>query len=101
MFSGIAISLWISVGSLIYPKTRAVLPTSIETCTEEIIVEYHNNSTEFISEFKDPEGFLKLYHIAYLFIPLIGFLITICIGLIGSLMMGKTNNYMSLLTIEF
>lgn len=84
LFAGEFFGLWVLVGSMLYPKRPQMLSTSIDQCPS-------SNATILTSSAmlsREREGMEHLYHIAYLLVPVFGCLISIVVGLIGSVLSG-------------
>lgn len=84
---GEAFGLFVLCGSVIYPKAANQLPTSTDGCQFNYTSIYNNT---FISEAgNEEENFLfKIFHIAFLLVPVSGFLISYSIGILVSLATG-------------
>ncbi|RWS27382.1 sodium-coupled monocarboxylate transporter 1-like protein 1 [Leptotrombidium deliense] len=111
LFSGEFFALWILVGSMLYPPSGIQMATYTDKCplnftataipvTSQLLVTEPIPTTE-------PMGLLKLYHIAFLLVPISGFLISASVGIIASLCTGGLNNvknvnpkYMSILAFK-
>lgn len=85
LFAGEAFGLWVLIGSLIYPSKISSLDTSIEECPAELL----HNSTSVNKTPIETTGLLRLYHVAFLLVPISGFIISACVGTLMSLLTGK------------
>lgn len=94
LFTGEIFGIWLLIGSLTFPKKPQMLPTSIDQC---FIDDMFNSTTTFASLISekhlstdDPErtGMLRLYHVAYLLVPVFGCFISLIVGFICSLLSG-------------
>ncbi|XP_054156937.1 sodium-coupled monocarboxylate transporter 1-like [Oppia nitens] len=92
---GVLISLSLSIGSLVVPRPKVSLPTTLDNCPDDVIQYAHNkfgqflpNSTYLLS-YDNPEGIAKFFHISYLILSIIGFVVTLVLGIILSLCIGK------------
>lgn len=77
------------IGSIAYPQAADQLPTSTDGC--------HFNNTSFYalndaytgaSNYEEEKFFFKIFHIAFLLVPVSGFFISYFIGLFVSLLTG-------------
>ncbi|CAG2112328.1 unnamed protein product [Medioppia subpectinata] len=84
LFAGEIFGVWVLIGSLVYSKQQPTLPTSIADCPIELI----GNRTFITSAPIQSQGLLSLYHIAYLLVPVMGFVISLSVGTILSLLSG-------------
>lgn len=103
---GQSITIWITVGSLLYPKPLGTYETTIDNCFGRNMYVSSNNgnssfSNEIVSSYTDG-GVIDLYHTAFLLVPVTGFVISLVVGSIVSLLtMGHKkmhkvpSNYMS------
>lgn len=82
---GIGISGWISVGSLMYPRE----PTPVRTVLDGCAFNYTLRTTAV--KWYRTEGILKLYHIAYPWVPAVSFFTTIVAGVIIPIAVGLKN----------
>ena len=83
--AGFAISVWVYVGSLLYPpgvEFTNSLPLSIESCSNP-----QNNTISPIPDDTRP-SVAGLYEISYLYLGTIGFTVCLIVGLITSLLTG-------------
>lgn len=89
LFCGVGFTLFILLGSLAFPKLEVYKDTSTAGCI------FSTNSTIIQpSRIYETEGILKLFHITFLLVPIIGFVISFLIGLSASLLAGNSNiNY--------
>lgn len=87
MVFGEAFGLFVLYGSIVYPKATAQFPTSTDGCQFNVTMVYNHSS---ISEYAgEEENFLfKIFHIAFLLVPVSGFLISYIIGTVVSLATG-------------
>ena len=86
LFTGEFFGIWILVGSLAYPKQQSFLTTSVAQCPPGLVT----NSTVTGRPPTQSEGILGLYHIAYLLVPVLGFILSLSVGAIMSLISGIT-----------
>ncbi|XP_072144454.1 sodium-coupled monocarboxylate transporter 2-like isoform X2 [Dermacentor andersoni] len=86
---GEAMCMWVVVGSLLYGSPSEDLPTSVEGCEAGPLpaVGGHFNVSRHRSPV-EPQGLLKLYHLSYLFVPVLGFCVTMAAGIIVSILTG-------------
>jgi len=84
LFSGISFGIWILIGSLIYPTKEINKVTFIDGCLD--LAQNTTTIRTHISE--SPEEF-KIYQIAFLLVPVSGFIISLVLGIIVSLLTGN------------
>ncbi|XP_054159817.1 sodium-coupled monocarboxylate transporter 1-like [Oppia nitens] len=85
LFTGELFGIWVLVGSLLYPKGQHFMETSVTNCPKDML----QNITLITREpLVQSEGLLSLYHIAYLLVPVSGFVISVSVGAIASLLSG-------------
>jgi SSS family transporter len=94
LISGVAFSLFITIGTIVYPRPKVQLPFSVSKCPQSIYDKYgYANDTKIILPWEyQPEGINQLFHISYFYVPLIGFLITLVIGVVVSLLTGGSED---------
>ena len=85
LFSGISFSLLILFGSLIFPKMEYIKETSIDGC----IFIPQNMTITSPTHYYETVGILKLFHIAFLLVPIIGFVLSFVLGIIASILFGE------------
>lgn len=87
---GEAFGLFVLYGSIVYAKPSDQLPTSTDGCQFNVTASYSSNYTLIASEpLDDEENFiLKIFHIAFLLVPVSGFLISYTVGILVSLATG-------------
>lgn len=93
---GEVMCLWVAVGSLVYEAPAEELPTSIEGCTappEDGVYGFNVSSLHRSPTPTEPTGLLKLYHLSYLFIPVLGCCVTMAIGVIVSIFTGGNTHH--------
>lgn len=86
LVTGQTFTLWILIGSIRYPKAPATYPTFTDRCLtsnftlpEPASVAEHNLY-----------GIFSLYHVAFLLVPIIGFIVSLVIGTLASFLTGGT-----------
>uniref|UniRef100_A0A131XL39 Putative sodium/solute symporter n=1 Tax=Hyalomma excavatum TaxID=257692 RepID=A0A131XL39_9ACAR len=87
---GEAMCLWVVIGSLIYGSPSEDLFTSIEGCEEAALLPAiggHYNVTRHPSP-EEPQGLVKLYRLSHLFVPVLGFCVTMTVDIIISILTG-------------
>lgn len=89
MVCGEAFGLFVLYGSIAYPVVPDQLPTSTDGCQFNGTSFYSMNDT-LISDAVDEEGnfLFKIFHIAFLLVPVSGFLISYILGSLISLATG-------------
>lgn len=121
LFTGQAFTLWILVGSLVYPLPPPTYPTYIDQCPgNKLSIAaaaagklYSNlsytasmastlNTTSILTTTDDGSpsnvftgGVFDLYHMAFLLVPISGFVISLVVGAIASVLTGGFNNITS------
>lgn len=87
---GEAMCLWVVIGGLIYGSPSEDLPTSVEGCEDAAslpALSGHFNASMHRSPL-EPQGLLKLYRLSHLFVPVLGFGVTMTTGIILSILTG-------------
>uniref|UniRef100_G3MQS0 Sodium/solute symporter n=1 Tax=Amblyomma maculatum TaxID=34609 RepID=G3MQS0_AMBMU len=88
---GEAMCVWVVVGSLLYSNSgEELLPTSVEGCLRPGQAAGHVFNVSMHRPLEEPQGLLKLYHLSHLFVPVLGFCITLGTGIIISILTGET-----------
>ncbi|XP_074594513.1 sodium-coupled monocarboxylate transporter 1-like isoform X2 [Brevipalpus obovatus] len=82
LLSGISFGFWVLVGSLLYPGHDNVKDTSIAQCITSF------NTTVVGIHVDETSPFIKLYRIAFLLVPVSGFLICVVTSMTTSLLTG-------------
>lgn len=85
MVIGEAFGLFLLFVSILYPKSSGQLPTSTDGCQFNVTSIYN---TTVIGESDEETFMLKIFQIAFLLVPVSGFLISYIIGLVMSLATG-------------
>ena len=100
LLTGQTFTIWILVGSLMYPKEAESYPTSIDGCSEAL---QSNFNSTFFGRFPNDSpkqelegGIYSLYHMAFLLVPITGFVISLITGAIASLVTGGMNGVESI-----
>lgn len=89
MVCGEAFGLLVLYGSVVYPKTADQLPTSTDGCQFNSTLIHNINETLVGDAGSEEENFLfKIFHIAFLLVPVSGFLISFVLGILVSLATG-------------
>ncbi|XP_064468937.1 sodium-coupled monocarboxylate transporter 2-like [Ornithodoros turicata] len=70
LIAGLTTSLWVAAGTLIYPTMPPVPRTTVVGCT------YNFTVTEAVPKRYASGGIIELYHISYLWVPVISFVVT-------------------------
>ncbi|CAG2165232.1 unnamed protein product [Oppiella nova] len=92
--SGYGINTVLAIGSLVMPRPKVSLPTTLDNCPVDVIqivftrFETLPNST-YISSYDNVEGLGQFFHISYLLLSTIGFTICIVVSVLASLCIGK------------
>ena len=87
LLTGHTFTIWVLIGSLIYPPIDRAYPTSIDACPADKMILFNNATSKPIPD-DDHSGVLGLYHMAFLLVPITGFVISLCVGTITSLLTG-------------
>jgi sodium-coupled monocarboxylate transporter 8/12 len=84
LLTGQAVTLWILVGSIMYPKAAESYPTFTDRC----VINLNMTTLPVPSPLTDTssEGDLPLYHIAFLLVPVTGFVVSASVGALVSLL---------------
>lgn len=85
---GEAFGLFVLCGSILYPTTTDQLPTSTDGCPFNATSIYNNQTVNSDPVAVEEMFLLKIFHIAFLLVPVSGFLISYTIGLAVSLATG-------------
>ena len=86
LLTGQTFTIWMLIGSLMYPKAADQYPTYTDEC-----VNFHssNNSTnESVITGSDESVIQSMYHMAFLLVPISGFVISLIVGFAVSLATG-------------
>ncbi|CAG2165233.1 unnamed protein product [Oppiella nova] len=92
--SGYGVNSVLAIGSLVMPRPKVSLPTTLDHCPVEVIqsvftrFETLPNST-YIPSYDNVEGLGQFFHISYLLLSTIGFTICIVVSVLASLCIGK------------
>ncbi|XP_037033725.1 sodium-coupled monocarboxylate transporter 1-like [Bradysia coprophila] len=85
---GEAFGLFVLCGSILYPKTTDQLPTTTDGCQFNVTSVY-NHTLNIESPVAVEEMFLlKIFHLAFLLVPVSGFVISYIVGFVVSLATG-------------
>lgn len=102
LLTGQSFTLWILAGSLVYPAKATEYPTWIDQCSPEQLSRAtgtfnsfrpHNVSTTTGDLYSG--GVYDLYHMAFLLVPISGFVISLVVGAIASCLTGGFNKISS------
>lgn len=90
MAAGEAFGLFVLYGSIAYPQTADQLPTSTDGCQFNSTAFYALNDayTGAVNGYEEDNFFFRIFHIAFLLVPVSGFFISYFIGLFASLATG-------------
>ncbi|CAG2173502.1 unnamed protein product [Oppiella nova] len=92
--SGYGVNSVLAIGSLVLPRPKVSLPTTLDNCPVDVIqsvftrFETLPNST-YIPSYDNVEGLGQFFHISYLLLSTIGFTICIVVSVLTSLCIGK------------
>ncbi|CAM6000601.1 unnamed protein product, partial [Sphagnum balticum] len=88
---GVGTCLFITFGTLVNPRPKGFqLPVSVDGCSRETVTEvgfdqWYNASQRHYTVNYWPKGMNSIYHISYMYIPVVGILTTVITGIIASL----------------
>ena len=84
---GISTSLVVAIGPIFRPRPKAHLPLYTNNCTSEVyqVYGYQQPRPHILPTEVDPEGIDRLLHISYFYVSVLGFVLTIVIGIAISL----------------
>lgn len=85
LIAGQTFTIWVLIGSLLYPSVAESKETSIAECSIDQLA-MHNSTVVPVPV--DHSGVLGLYHMAFLLVPISGFVISMCVGSVVSLISG-------------
>lgn len=94
LLAGQTFTIWTLVGSLLYPGSPVQKPTYIDSCPIEKqyyvgLANVSLSSSHSLPNFENEHtGILALYHIAFLLVPISGFVISLVVGTVMSLLTG-------------
>lgn len=83
---GLAFSWWLTLGSIIYPRMGDDLPVSNAQCLAPNVTLIEKGS--FNSPLT-PEGILAFYHISFIWISAVGFVVTLILSVLISALFGE------------
>ncbi|CAG2176947.1 unnamed protein product [Oppiella nova] len=92
--SGYGVTVVLAIGSLVIPRPKVSLPTTLDHCPLDVIqsvftrFETLPNST-YIPSYDNVEGLGQFFHISYLLLSALGFTICIVVSVAASLCIGK------------
>ena len=92
---GQSFTIWILVGSLMYPQTPMQYPTYTDECpsTPYPIHNMTNSITDQLLVPNQEDSFvMSLYHMSFLLVPISGFVVSLIVGFIASILTGGTRN---------
>ncbi|XP_077564131.1 sodium-coupled monocarboxylate transporter 2-like [Haemaphysalis longicornis] len=85
MCTGLGLALWVSIGRIVHPRPPVDARTSVEMCTFNYTTKVSPPRTY------DSGGIMDLYHISYLWIPVISFIVTFVIAIVTTIIIGLRN----------
>lgn len=90
LLTGQTFTIWMLIGSLMYPKAAEQYPTYIDQC----VTFHYNNSTnhESVIPASEESALMGLYHMAFLLVPISGFVISLIVGFVVSIVTGGLKN---------
>lgn len=94
LVSGQAFTLWILVGSLMYPKVTPQYPTFTDECGLGIHSSFliSNSTIQPVITGHEDSLVQSLYHMAFLLVPISGFVISLIVGFVVSMVSGGMKN---------
>lgn len=84
---GLALSWWLALGSIVYPRDGDELPTSTAECPNL----NQTLTTGSLDGPETPSGILRFYHISFIWIGVIGFLTSVVVGLAVSIIFERND----------
>jgi len=95
LITGQTFTIWILIGSLIYPHSTPSYPTYTDGCASPFNTTFSYLTPQEPSEKISEGGVMALYHMAFLLVPITGFVISTVTGMIASILTGglSTVNY--------
>lgn len=85
MCTGLGLAFWVAVGGIAYPGSPMGARTSLEMCTFNYTARVPQPRTYYSG------GIMELYHISYLWIPVISFFATFLLAIIITIVLGIQN----------
>lgn len=85
MCTGLGLAFWVAVGGIAYPGRPMVARTSLEMCAFNYTPRVPPPRTYYSG------GIMELYHISYLWIPVISFFTTFLLAIIITILLGLKN----------
>ncbi|XP_065280064.1 sodium-coupled monocarboxylate transporter 1-like [Dermacentor albipictus] len=86
MVTGMGLSFWVAIGSMMYPKKPVAALTTLEECTFNYTLRVPPHRTYHSG------GIYELYHVSYMWIPVISFLTTFLVAVVVTLLCGLKNS---------
>ncbi|XP_077486528.1 sodium-coupled monocarboxylate transporter 1-like [Amblyomma americanum] len=85
ILSAVITSSWLALGSIVHPRRPHILPTSTAGCTN-----FNQTITAgSIEPPTTPNGIYRFYHISFMWVIVVGFLVHMVVSLAVSLIFGK------------
>ncbi|KAH7950801.1 hypothetical protein HPB52_001927 [Rhipicephalus sanguineus] len=85
MLTGMVLSFWVAIGGMVYPRKPVIARTTVEACTFNYTLKVAPQRTYYTG------GVYDLYHVSYMWIPVISFLSTIFVAVAVTLIRGTKN----------
>ncbi|KAH6929780.1 hypothetical protein HPB50_005867 [Hyalomma asiaticum] len=86
MLTGMALSFWVAIGGMVYPRKPVIARTTVEACTFNYTLRVPPTRTYYSG------GVYDLYHVSYMWIPVISFLSTTFVAVVVTLVLGTKNS---------
>lgn len=86
MLTGMALSFWVAIGGMVYPRKPVIARTTVEACTFNYTLKVPPSRTYYSG------GVYDLYHVSYMWIPVISFLSTTFVAVVVTLVLGTKNS---------
>lgn len=86
MVAGMGLSFWVAVGGMLYPAKPVTVRTTVEQCTFNYTTRVPIHRTYYSG------GIYDLYHVSYMWIPVISFLTTFIVNVLITLLCGFKNS---------
>ncbi|KAJ6215650.1 hypothetical protein RDWZM_010150 [Blomia tropicalis] len=93
---GLTVSLSMSICQIIIPRPHISLPTTYDNCSASIVEQYITpeflasipEHPKYIPYYENPQGISRIIHISYLILSVVGFIVTIVVGMTISVLTG-------------
>ncbi|XP_077525253.1 sodium-coupled monocarboxylate transporter 1-like [Amblyomma americanum] len=86
MFTGMGLAFWVAIGGMVYPRAPVAARTTLEECT------FNYTARVYPPRIYYSGGIYELYHISYMWIPVISFFVTFFVAVLITLALGLKNS---------